>query len=52
LKHRFGRRSERQLTTVDARKNKPGRAKPHGRSPLPESLERRQVLQRRIERCG
>jgi transposase len=44
LKHRFGRRSERQLTTVDARKNKPGRAKPHGRSPLPESLERRQVL--------
>ena len=44
LKHRFGRRSERQLTTGDARKNKPGQAKPHGRSPLPESLERRQVL--------
>jgi transposase len=43
LKHRFGQRSERQLTAGDARKNKPGRAKPHGRSPLPESLERRQV---------
>ena len=44
LKHRFGRRSERQLTTGDARKNKPGRAKPHGRAALPESLERRQVV--------
>src|SRR6185437_15783597 len=28
----------------DAKKTKPGRAKPHGRSTLPESLERRQVL--------
>src|SRR5579872_4478277 len=44
LKHRFGRRSERQLATGDDRKNKPGRAKPHGRSPLPESLQRRQVV--------
>lgn len=39
LKHRFGRRSERQLTTVDAKQNKPGRAKPHGRASLPASLD-------------
>lgn len=44
LKHRFGRRSERQLMAVDTKQNKPGRAKPHGRSSLPESLERRQVV--------
>jgi transposase len=44
LKHRFGRRSERQLTAVDTKQNKPGRAKPHGRAALPESLERRQVV--------
>jgi transposase len=43
LKHRFGRRSERQLTS-DAKKNKAGRARPHGRAALPESLERRQVV--------
>lgn len=43
LKHRFGRRSERQLTAGDAKQNKPGRAKPHGRAALPASLERRQV---------
>lgn len=44
LKHRFGRRSERQLTAVDTKQNKPGRAKPHGRAALPASLERRQVV--------
>jgi transposase len=48
LKHRFGRRSERQLTS-DAKKNQPGRAKPHGRAALPESLERRQVIHDRTE---
>ena len=44
LKHRFGRRSERQLTDGDSKQNKPGRAKPHGRAALPASLERRQVV--------
>jgi transposase len=44
LKHRFGRRSERQLTAGDTKPNKPGRAQPHGRAALPASLERRQVV--------
>jgi transposase len=44
LKHRFGRRSERQLTAGDSKQNKPGRAKPHGRAALPASLQRRQVV--------
>jgi transposase len=44
LKHRFGRRSERQLTAGNTKQNKPGRAKPHGRAALPASLERRQVV--------
>jgi transposase len=44
LKHRFGRRSERRPAPVGPKKNKPERAKPHGRSALPEHLERREVL--------
>jgi transposase len=44
LKHRFGQRSERQPVPRGQKKNKPGRAKPHGRSPLPEHLERREVI--------
>src|SRR5690349_14452400 len=44
LKHRFGRRSERLPTAVGQNKDKPGRAKPHGRSALPEQLERREVI--------
>jgi hypothetical protein len=45
LKHRFGRRSERQV-----RQKKPdadgakGKATPHGRAPLPEHLERRDSI--------
>lgn len=44
LKHRFGQRSERRPTAVAAPKDKPGRARPHGRSALPERLERREVV--------
>lgn len=44
LKHRFGRRSERQAPQrrSDTDKGK-GKATPHGRAPLPEHLERRDV---------
>jgi transposase len=44
LQHRFGQRSERRKTPLDQKKNKPGRARPHGRTALPENLERRQVI--------
>jgi transposase len=45
LKHRFGRRSERQPAAAAAkRSNPPGQATPHGRAPLPEHLERRDVV--------
>ena len=43
LKHRFGRRSERRVPPVP-KKEKPGRAQPHGRGVLPEHLERREVV--------
>jgi transposase len=45
LKHRFGRRSERQprRTRPDAEPPR-GKATPHGRAPLPEHLERRDVI--------
>jgi transposase len=45
LKHRFGRRSERQAhqRKPEADKAK-GKATPHGRAPLPEHLERRDTL--------
>lgn len=44
LKHRFGRRSERLPASLGQKKDKPGRARPHGRSTLPEQLERREVV--------
>jgi transposase len=43
LKHRFGRRSERRTPAVQ-KKDKPAKAAPHGRSALPDHLERRQVI--------
>jgi transposase len=43
LKHRFGRRSERR-PPPSATEKPPPRRDPHGRSPLPEHLERRDVV--------
>jgi transposase len=42
LKHRFGRRSERRRPRRDA--DHPPRRDEHGRAPLPEHLERRDVI--------
>lgn len=45
LKHRFGRRSERRTPPPATAAPKPApRRDPHGRSPLPEHLERRDVV--------
>ncbi len=45
LKHRFGRRSERRTPPpVPAAEKPPPRRDEHGRSPLPEHLERREVV--------
>src|SRR6202011_5141744 len=44
LKHRFGRRSERQPKPKSPDPKPPRRRDPHGRSPLPENLERRDVI--------
>jgi transposase len=44
LKHRFGQRSERRPVPLGQPKAKPGRAKPHGRTALPEHLERRELI--------
>lgn len=45
LKHRFGRRSERRTPPpVPAAQKPPPRRDPHGRAPLPEHLERREVV--------
>jgi transposase len=44
LKHRFGRRSERRTPPPVPKKDSPGKAAPHGRSALPEHLERREVI--------
>src|SRR5262245_49223169 len=45
LQHRFGRRSERRKPpSVTAADKPPPRRDPHGRSPLPEHLERRDVV--------
>ena len=45
LKHRFGRRSERRTPPpATAAQKPPPRRDPHGRSPLPEHLERREVV--------
>jgi transposase len=44
LKHRFGRRSERQPRPQSGDDQPPPRRDPHGRAPLPEHLERREVV--------
>jgi transposase len=44
LKHRFGRRSERQPRPKSGDDQSPPRRDPHGRAPLPEHLERREVV--------
>jgi len=45
LKHRFGRRSERRRPKPAAGDDEPARARDlHGRAPLPEHLERREVV--------
>ncbi len=44
LKHRFGRRSERRTPPPVPAPKPPPRRDPHGRSPLPEHLERREVI--------
>jgi hypothetical protein len=44
LKHRFGRRSERQQVPPVPKPDRPGKAAPHGRAALPEHLERREVV--------
>jgi transposase len=44
LKHRFGRRSERQQPPQKTKDKPPPKRHPHGRSPLPEHLERREVV--------
>ena len=44
LKHRFGRRSERRTPPTPAAGKPLRRRDEHGRSPLPEHLERREVI--------
>jgi transposase len=44
LKHRFGRRSERQARPKPSKDETARRCRPHGRAPLPDHLERREVL--------
>ena len=44
LRHRFGRRSERRTPPPASAQKPPPRRDPHGRSPLPEHLERREVV--------
>ena len=44
LKHRFGRRSERRKPPVSAAEKPPRKRDEHGRKPLPEHLERREVV--------
>jgi transposase len=44
LKHRFGRRSERRPQRTDAASQSMRRRDPHGRGPLPEHLERREIV--------
>jgi transposase len=44
LKHRFGRRSERQARPKPPKGGPARRCRPHGRSPLPDHLERREVV--------
>ena len=44
LKHRFGRRSERQVRPEPPKGVPTRRCRPHGRAPLPDHLERREVV--------
>ena len=44
LKHRFGRRSERQVQPKTPKDKPTRRCRPHGRTALPESLERREAI--------
>ncbi len=45
LKHRFGKRSERRPPASSNKDDKPApKHSPHGRAPLPEHLERREVI--------
>ena len=44
LQPRLARRSERRPLAPGPRDKQPRRARPHGRSPLPEHLERREVI--------
>src|ERR1700754_4716852 len=44
LKQRFGRRSERRPGPLKQKNTKPKQATPHGRSALPEHLQRREVI--------
>jgi transposase len=44
LKHRFGRRSERRTPPAVQNKDRPATPTPHGRSVLPDHLERREVI--------
>jgi transposase len=44
LKHRFGRRSERRTPPVPTTEKPAPKRDDHGRSPLPEHLERREVV--------
>lgn len=44
LKHRFGRRSERQVRPKPTKDEPARRCRPHGRAPLPDHLERREVV--------
>src|SRR5262245_56767834 len=49
LKHRFGRRSERQPRPKSGDGKPPPRRDPHGRAVLPEHLERRHVIPSPVE---
>jgi transposase len=44
LKHRFGRRSERQVQSKPPKDTPARRCRPHGRAHLPDHLERREVV--------
>jgi transposase len=59
LKHRFGRRSERRQPEAPAGGDRPkGKRDEHGRAPLPDHLERREVIhdlteaEKRCPCCG
>src|SRR5262245_25912155 len=58
LKHRFGCRSERRKPPISDAHKPARRRDPHGRSPLPDHLERREVVhdlteaEKRCPCCG